>query len=156
MITIIEDYLDDEEKFYDYKTQTVNSSDIFDTSKTGMSYYDNFLNDKDLKYMEKTRELTGRIEQLTPQEYFEEVAKIFGTSVERQIQSAASDKTNIEHLKQVIQKYKRKFPLTYLNLANKQQEGRHRMYVAGELFGWDTKFPVLIVTEANKKNNTDN
>ena len=48
-----------------------------------------------------------------------------------------------------INKYKRKFPLPYLNIATKQQEGRHRMYVAGELFGWDTRFPVLVVQDKN-------
>lgn len=142
---IVEDYLDDEEKFYDYKTKNINGNDIFDTSITGFSYYDNFLNDKDLKYMQEAKGLTGSIEYLTPKEYFEEVSKMFGTSAERQIQSTASDTLNIEHLKEVILKYKRKFPLTYLNFTNDSQEGRHRMYVAGELFGWDTKFPVLIV-----------
>lgn len=44
-------------------------------------------------------------------------------------------------------KYKRKFPLPYLNLADNAQEGRHRMAVAAELFGWNEKFPVLVVTK---------
>jgi len=35
---IKEAYLDDEELFYDYHTETVDSNDIFDASKTGMSY----------------------------------------------------------------------------------------------------------------------
>ena len=132
-----ETYLDDEEEFYDYKTGDVVNDDIFDTTKSEMTYYTNFLNPKDLEYMQKTKGVTGKIVQMSPNEYFDECAKIFNKSAERLKQSAKADEETIEHLKLVLTKYKRKFPITMLNYSteNKGQEGRHRMVVAGELFG---------------------
>ena len=41
--------------------------------------------------------------------------------------------------------------MPYLNYAHPGQEGRHRMWVAGELFGWDKKFPCLVVTWADEE-----
>ena len=41
--------------------------------------------------------------------------------------------------------------LPYLNYASNEQEGRHRMYIAGELLGWNTPQPVLIVDYADKE-----
>lgn len=73
--------------------------------------------------------------------------KIFNISPENDYKRTIADKKQIEYLKNIILKYKRKFPLPYLNLAERGQEGMHRMAVAAELFGWNEKFPVLIVTE---------
>lgn len=146
---IKEAYLDSEEKFFDYGTQEINGKDIFDTSKTGFSYYDNFLNDKDLEYMKKSKGLTGRIEYMTPGDYFKYTGRFFNRSPQSDYESVIEDKETISHLKDVILKYKRKFPLTYLNFSNNQQEGRHRMAVAAELFGWNEKFPVLVITNYN-------
>lgn len=148
-IRLIEDYLDDEEQFYDYKTGNVDGSDIFDSRHTGMSFYDQLITDP--KYMEERKNLKAEIVQMTPKQYFEGCAKIFGSSYGSQVNQTQADKNNIEHLKQVIQKYNKKFPITFLNYAQNQQEGRHRMYVAGELFGWDTKFPVMIIRWADEE-----
>lgn len=149
MDEISESYLDDDQKFYDYHTGSVSGSDIFDTHKTGYSYYDNFLNDPD--YMRKSKGKVGKIVMLTPEEYFQACADGFKVPYSQQIASTKADDDLIDHLKQVILQYKRKFPLTYLSKTSSdgfQQEGRHRMYVAGELVGWNTKFPVLIVRDA--------
>lgn len=146
---ISESYLDDDQKFYDYHTGSVSGSDIFDTHKTGYSYYDNFLDDPE--YMRKSKGKVGKIEMLTPEEYFQACADGFKVPYSQQIASTKADEEIIDHLKQVILQYKRKFPLTYLSKTSSdgfQQEGRHRMYVAGELVGWNTKFPVLIVRDA--------
>jgi hypothetical protein len=54
----------------------------------------------------------------------------------------------LEHLKQVLLTYKKKFPLPYIDYATHytpSQEGLHRMMVAGDLFGWDKEFPVQII-----------
>lgn len=144
---ILEKYLDDEEEFFDYGTSAVNGKDIFDLTKTGYSYYDNFLNQKDLEYMQKSKGLTGRIEYMKPGDYFKYTGKIFNKSPENDYKRTIADREQIEHLKDVILKYNRKFPLPYLNFANNAQEGRHRMAVAADLVGWNEKFPVLIVTE---------
>ena len=142
-----EGYLDPEEKFYDYRTGKVDlkSCDIFDKTKTGFSFYNNLIDDPE--YMKKSKGLVGSIVMMTPNEYFEHCGEIFHTSKQTQIDHTLADKNNIEYLKQVILKYNRKFPIGYLNIRDKQQEGRHRMAVAGELCGYDTPQPVLIAQD---------
>lgn len=144
-----EGYLDPEEKFYDYRTGKVDlkSCDIFDKTKTGFSFYNNLIDDPE--YMKKSKGLVGSIIMMTPNEYFEHCGEIFHTSKQTQIDHTLADKDNIEYLKQVILKYNRKFPIGYLNIRDKQQEGRHRMAVAGELCGYNTPQPVLIVQDVN-------
>jgi len=110
-----------------------------------MSYYRNFLNPKDLEYMQKAKGVTGEIIQMTPNEYFQHCADIFGTTKDYQIDLVKNDRV-INTLKKVITEYKKKLCIPMLNKATNQQEGRHRMYVLGDLFGWDKKFPVLVVT----------
>ena len=88
---------------------------------------------------------------MTPKEYFEECAKIFNSTINNQINQTKADKQNIAHLKEVLLKWKKTFPITFLNYAEDTQEGRHRMYVVGELLGWDKKFPVMIIDWANKE-----
>ena len=140
-----ENLINEDEQFYDYGTAQVSNDQIFDTTKTGMSFYDNFLNDKDLAYMQKSKNLDGKIVQMSPNEYFDEVAKIFKSSRDYQIEFTAQETDNINKLINVITKHKKRFPIGFINYADNQQEGRHRMYVAGKLFGFDHKFPVLIV-----------
>ena len=142
-----EGYLDPEEKFYDYKTGKVDlkSCDIFDKTKTGFSFYNNLIDDPE--YMKKSKGLVGSIIMMTPNEYFEHCGEIFHTSKQTQIDHTLADKDNIEYLKQVILKYNRKFPIGYINIRDKQQEGRHRMAVAGELCGYNTPQPVLIAQD---------
>jgi hypothetical protein len=59
-------------------------------------------------------------------------------------QRAADDKTN-EKLKNLILNGT-KLDLCYIDKADHRQEGLHRMMVVGDLYGWDTKFPVLIIS----------
>lgn len=131
----------------DYRTKDLVGDDIFDTTKTGMSYYDDFLNPEGKRYMETQKGLTGNIEYITPREYFEKTAQIFNSDVDTQIEGIGEEKSKINMLKSVLKDKKKTFPLPYLNFASNKQEGRHRMYVAGELYGWDKKFPTLIVTD---------
>ena len=140
-------YLDKDKKFYDYRTKEFDGINPFDITKTGVSFYNQFLTDP--SYMEEYKNLKHSIIMMTPEEYFEECAKIFNSSKQRQIDQTKLDKNNIEYLKQVLLTYKRTFPLTYLNYAEETQEGRHRMYVVGELLGWNKKFPVMIVNWAD-------
>lgn len=151
--SFVEAYLDPEEKFYDYRTGTVTGNNIFDTSTTGVSGYDQFLNKKEAEYMKNAKNQIGTIEYLSPLEYYEICSKppIFNSSVEKLKKERARDVEVIEHLKQVLTKYKKQFPMTYINYAEGGQEGLHRMMVAGELYGWDTKFPVLIVKWADEE-----
>ena len=120
---------------------------------TTTSYYNDFLNTKDLKYMQTEKNRNGEIVMMSPNEYIQECATaIFNGRVTPdglKSQRYASHDENGEHL---ITKYASdmksgdKFPLCYINYANGQQEGLHRMMAAGEAYGWNTKFPVLAVT----------
>ena len=117
---------------------------------TGVSYYDNFLNSADLHYMETHKNRTGKVVMMTPEEYYQECAtKVFTTS---------SDKLKAERLaNNLVDKYAQdmksgdKFPLPYINYPDHGQEGLHRMMAAGNVWGWDTQFPVLIVNTVDTR-----
>ena len=120
------------------------STDIFKLD-TDTSYYNNFLNEKDLAYMQKSKNRTGEVVYMTPSQYYEECAtKIFDTTVaELKRQRRANSEDITQYIDDMLSGDK--FPLCYLNYADHGQEGLHRMMAAGEAFGWDTKFPVLVV-----------
>lgn len=121
--------------------------DIFDLTARGeSSEFRELLRSEEAR---KAQNLELEIQQLTPTEYFERCAKIFGNSSENQLRQVKHDKSIINHLISVLNKGE-KFPLTHLNYANKSQEGRHRMYAAGELYGWDRKYPVAVFTVADE------
>ena len=141
---LFEGYLDDEGEFYDYKTGTIEGTNLFDTHKTGVSDYDDML--RNPQYWAEEKNLKASIVEMTPLEYYTDCAtKVFNTTVESLKQQRARDIYTIAKLNKVIDKYKKQFPMTYINYAEKEQEGLHRMYVAGERFGWNTKHPVMVV-----------
>ena len=120
---------------------------------TDTSYYNNFLNANDLAYMRKTKNRNGEIIMMTPNEYFKACANtIFGGKYSVADLKRQRECSRFKDGKAFIDKYVEdmksgdKFPLCFLNYADHSQEGLHRMYAAGEAFGWDTKFPVLVVT----------
>lgn len=142
-----EAYLDPEEKFWDYRTKEVQPGKYIDTSRSEIGWVDNLIHN--IKYFEQNKGVTARIIDMTPEEYFEECATLFHNSVESQKRQIAADTETIEHLTDVIKKFGKRFPIPYINIANNSQEGRHRMYVLGELFGWDKAVPVLIIQDVN-------
>lgn len=150
-----EGYLDSNQEYWDYGTSPITGNNIVDTRKTGISFYDQFLNPSDAKYMEEEKNLKGEIVKMSPQEYYEECAKYMwpGRNVtvdklkyERGVLGAKT----IEKLKNVLLKYKLKLCMPMINYVDPGQEGLHRMYVIGELYGWDFKVPVLKVTYADE------
>lgn len=136
--------IDPEGKYTDFGTGKVTSDNIFD-DRTHISFYDQLFTNPD--YMAEKENLKGHIEMLSPKEYFEECAtKIFSnSSVDSLIKSREADPRVLDEIKEIIVKYKRQVFLPYLNYAEQNQEGLHRMLVAAEIFGWDHKFPVLII-----------
>lgn len=142
-----EAYLDPEEKFWDYRTKEVQPGKYIDTSRSEIGWVDNLIHN--IKYFEQNKGVTARIVDMTPEEYFEECATLFHNSVDFQKKQIAADTGTIEHLTDVIKKFGKRFPIPYINIANNSQEGRHRMYVLGELFGWDKAVPVLIIQDVN-------
>ena len=126
---------------------------------TGTSFGNDFLNKKDLTYRQESKNRTGKIVMMTPEEYYEECSEhAWGNYVpvdKLKAQRKANEGT-IDYLKNLLDKGG-KFDLPYINKADHGQEGLHRMMVAGDLYGWDTKFPVLVIdvydeqVEANRK-----
>ena len=145
---IKEDYLDAEKQFWDFHTGAVTDNTLFDTSTTGVSDYNYYL--KDPNYARDKENKLVSIQYMTPKEYFEECVNIFNArsdknhSVTAELSQIKGETDTINHLKDVILKWKRKFPMGYLDYCGMEQEGRHRMYVAGELVGWNVKQPVVV------------
>lgn len=144
-----EAFLDDNKEFYDYHTKVFDGKNPFDTTKGESAFVQQLLHDAE--YMAEYKNLSSEFVQMTPRQYFEGCAEIFGSSVDTQINQTKNDVNTLNKLKKVLTVYRRTFPVTYLNYAEKGQEGRHRMYVVGELLGWDKKFPVLIVNWYNQE-----
>lgn len=124
----------------------------FDVTTTGTSLYDNFLNPKDLEYYQTHKNLTGDIVYMSPSAYFEACAEMFrnhgykDSTVKSLIKSRTQGK-EAEKIERYMKMMKDgvKFHLPYIFAQSGHQEGLHRMYCAGELYGWDTEFPVLVV-----------
>lgn len=146
----------DKEKYFNYRTGPVNllTGDVIDTSKTGMSFYDDLLPNGDPDYMRDEHNLVAHIEYMTPNEYYEQCS-LYGfpggiIPVEKLKQERRIDKKTLEHLKDVLTDYGHKFPIPFVNKAERGQEGLHRMMVLGDMFGWDKgKYPVLVITWAD-------
>ena len=128
---------------------TTENHTVFDETSTHTSYYDNFLNEKDLEYMRKAKNRNGEIVMMTPDEYYKEASKIFRRNNDRNVDVASlvRQRSN-EYTDQYVKDMKNgdKFPLPYLNYADNSQEGLHRMLAAKRAFGPDIKYPVLVVT----------
>lgn len=142
---LIENYFTiDGEEFYDYGTKDITKwidkdlpypSEIFDTSTLGgFSAYREYLNDP--KYILK----------ITPKEYFEQVAKGRNQPFSQLVDHIERDSKILKHLRNVILKAKKSFPMPYVSRSNgAQQEGLHRIYVFAELYGWNKTFPCLVL-----------
>jgi len=146
-------YLDDEQKFFDYGTpESKGAEDAVDTHKASTFMTQDLL---DGGTEGRCAGLTSEIAQITPNQYFRLCGKVFGEDPERMKEYVGADKGSIGHLMDVINIYHKAFPMPYVSFASgwrRGQEGRHRMYVLGELYGWDTDFPVQIIQdEYNRK-----
>lgn len=137
-------YMIDGDEFYDYGTKDIKKwlspdlpypSEVFDKSTLGgFSAYRKYLNDP--KY----------ILNITPREYFEQVAKGRKQTFEQVVKNVESDKEILNHLKNVLLKAKKSFPMPYISRSNgAQQEGLHRIYVFAQMYGWNKSFPCLIL-----------
>ena len=144
-------------EFYDYKTAPVTNKQVVDLHRTGMSFYDQFLsNDKEtIEYLKNSKNLVGEVVMMSPNEYFQACAD-YGfidshPTVASLKRGRARDTKILDHLKNVLTVYKKRFPMPMLNKADPGQEGLHRMMVIGDMFGWDYKVPVLVVDWADKQ-----
>lgn len=127
-----------------------NQEDLFDINISDTPKYQYYLNNPN--YENKKNKTTSSIEYMTPNEYFEACAEIFKTTFSQQYSQIKNDFKKDDSLFKVIKEEKVKFPITILNYADHTQEGRHRMFVAGELNGWDRiKYPVLVIKPTKER-----
>lgn len=113
------------------------------------SYYDQFLTDPD--YMKKKYNRVGKIETMTPQQYYEACSKMFHISVDF-LKHQRESSPGLKYLEDManIMKDGNSFYMPYIDPTSEFQEGLHRMYAAAVLFGWNkVKFPVLVVSVAD-------
>jgi hypothetical protein len=127
-------------------TESVDGATLFNTSKSGMSFYDDFLNPKDHDYKKLAKGLKGTIVMMSPDEYINRLAKdIFHCSKNRVYYGV--DQTNVEAYAAKM-KAGTKFDIPVLDLARETQEGRHRALAAASLGA--RKIPVLVVEKYDK------
>lgn len=121
--------------------ESLNGASLFNTQKSGMSFYDDFLNPKDHDYKKLCKGLKGTIVMMTPDEYISKLGSaIFHCSKERVLRGV--DWNNVNKYADQM-RAGTKFDIPILNVAQGTQEGRHRALAAQKL-GAD-KIPVLIV-----------
>ena len=120
---------------------------IFSLKKIGMGHYDEWLNSQSARDRDNVK---IEIKELSPKEYLEACAEIFGNSFDSQKKQVQNDKDVIQELQDLIKKGV-SLNATFLDYVSNPptQEGRHRMYALAELYGWDKKYPVIIFTPAN-------
>ena len=148
---------------HDYwNTDEIKGEDIIDINKPSYGNYDLFDTPEKRQQQIEKNNLFGRIVMMSPEEYFQACAKAFGNTTDNLKAQRAYDKEKIEALKEVILEKHKKFPMPYLDVTlndygkGNYQEGLHRMMVIGELFGWDKKVPVFLLTYYSvKRNNSD-
>jgi predicted Fe-Mo cluster-binding NifX family protein len=148
---LVGESLDESEDDFNWGTGKVVGDNIFDTSTLGgFTYYaDTIPGTEYHQYMIDKKNREGKIVQMSPNEYYKNVAdRIFHTTVDDLKQQRTAIPGHIDKLKKVITDKKEQFPMCFIDYPDQEQEGLHRMYVAGELFGWDHKFPVLVINIA--------
>lgn len=114
---------------------------------TGMSLYNEYLNKKDLAYRQKNYNRTGEVVMMSPEDYYWECSQ-YGfshfVSVNNLKRQRRANQANVDYLKDLMEKGT-KIDMCCINKADHDQEGLHRMMAAGDLYGWNKKFPVLVI-----------
>ena len=145
-------YLDDDHEFKDYGTAEVDGKNVIDTHKASTFATQDLLDGStDAAY----DNVCYTIIDLTPTQYFELCGKVQEMSPEEIIRFIGMDERQIAHIKDVILKFNKRLPLPYVSFSSvadvSGQEGRHRMYALGEMFGWDAEFPVMVIQDKSSE-----
>lgn len=114
---------------------------------------DEYLTKEGLEYKQNYKNRTGKIVMMSPNEYYDKCSKhLWGGrfSVDSIKRSRRYDDKKLEKYRRDIQRGKKYF-MPYIDYADGGQEGLHRMMVMGDLYGWDTKFPVLVIDVYDKE-----
>ena len=145
-------YLDDDHEFKDYDTAEIEGKNVIDTHKASTFATQDLLDGStDAAY----DNVCYTIIDLTPTQYFELCGKVQEMSPEEIIRFIGMDERQIAHIKDVILKFNKRLPLPYVSFSSAEevsgQEGRHRMYALGEMFGWDADFPVMVIQDKSSE-----
>ena len=145
-------YLDDDHEFKDYGTAEVEGNNVIDTHRASTFATQDLLDGStDAAY----DNVCYTIIDLTPTQYFELCGKVQDMSPEEIIRFIGMDERQIAHIKDVILKFNKRLPLPYVSFSSVEdvsgQEGRHRMYALGEMFGWDAEFPVMVIQDKSSE-----
>lgn len=122
--------------FFSNCDESITGNDIFSITTTGITYYDVLLK----KGLENVS-----IRYFTPTQYLKEYAKLSNSRFDKLFLQLKNNKYTHTYLSKVLLKDNKKFPMPILDYVQHKQEGKHRMFTAGSLFGWNKKYPVLIV-----------
>lgn len=150
LLPIIDEY---EKKMLRDCSKSLNESiqnDIFNINKTGVGKYDEWLSSQVARDRDN---VNLEFKYMTPREYFEACGHLFNNNFNSQVRQIENDKNINKELDKVYDSNE-KMNLTLLDYVSDPptQEGRHRMYVLAQKYGWDeNKYPVAVFTIADPK-----
>lgn len=133
--------------------EDISTIPFFNSSKTGYRKYDEVLTSR-----EASDEYNMKVDivQMSPREYFEACADIFNNSLGAQLNQIKYDTQIFDDILSVYKNGESLFmPILDFTKPKAEQDGRHRMYVAAKLFGWDAKQPVAVFTVKDKNKAED-
>lgn len=120
--------------------------------KVDNKVFDNILPDPYASYMENRVQgdkiLT--IMLFTPKEYFNACARLKNTTYSAQLREVEENEYKLDNMFKFLEDGN-KFSLPILDYTAHYQNGRYKMYVAGDMYGWDTQFPVAVITYLDKE-----
>lgn len=113
----------------------------FDTTDTGMPWYNNMLKNKD--YFERAKGVKFKIVEMNPIEYLQKVAEQQNTSYTRQT-NMIDNALAVSYAR--LMKSGTKFPMPFIDYSQHSgQEGRHRAYAAS--LAHIRTMPVMIIED---------
>lgn len=120
-------------------------NDTFNIKKTGVGKYDEWLSSQVARDRDN---VDLEFKYMTPREYFEACGQLFNNDFNSQVRQIENDKNINKELDKVYDSNE-KMNLTLLDYVSDPptQEGRHRMYVLAQKYGWDENtYPVAVFT----------
>lgn len=133
--------------------EDVSPSDVWDF-KNEHNYAYNFISDEKVgkvplsDYYKFEKGVEGKLTYMTANDYINHcIYDIFKSSYEATVTNSVDFDTVDQYAEAMLAG--NKFPIPYLNYANRQQEGRHRALAFAQAFGENTKLPVVEIMETD-------
>lgn len=134
-----------------YTNSPIHFSNKYFLDRTGISYYDDILDDRELggygtrDYYKFEKKVQADIVYMKPLDYIREIAN----NIFHKPYSSVLTRVSHENIGQYQELFEEgsKAPLTYINYRTDGQEGRHRMIAVSQINPM-VRVPVLIVKDA--------